>query len=183
MSNERKNRENDQLVSDVYRILARERTPDRLDQEVLRLAGHQGRTRYSRTRAWIRPMAWATTIGLCFAIMLEVSRLPSIEPDSIRIAVPGENRVSELDQLSNHEFVPQGMEILREAEDMARAQAGPDQAPVSDLACPLKVRQSAESWWACIETLRDDGQERLADSEYEAFQQVFPGFVGPHTDK
>lgn len=106
---------------------------------------------------------------------------------------------------------------MREAENMARAQAGPDQAPnapraqandavvedvsaedvsaedipavasfavlarkkalQSDLACPVEARESAESWWVCIKTLRENGRDDLADAEYEEFQQIFPDFV------
>ena len=286
MSNERKNPEDDRHVTDVYKAMASERAPDHLNQQVLRLAVREGRTRYSRARAWIRPLAWAATIGLSFAFVLELSRLPSIEPDSVGIAVPNKNRVgvydakikkskasdartnaapsipaadpatgaqrsepktpavarpdrvSKPDRSSKNEFAPQGMAVLREAEDMARAQAGPDQAPttmgaeiddapadrgsservltepfsatevtaedsapdtfsaaatyakaiekkvlMSDPACPLEVRESAESWWACIETLRDNGQEDLADSEYGAFQQIFPDFVELGADR
>ena len=196
MSNERKNRENDQLVTDVYKAMASEQAPDHLNQRVLRLAAREGRTRYSRARAWIRPMAWAATIGLSFAFVLELTRLPSIETDPA-ISAPEDA------------FAPQGMTVLREAEDMARAQAGPDQAPTTkgaeidggpadgsstervltapasatEPACPLEVRESAESWWLCIKALRDDGQEDLADSEYEAFQQIFPDFVDSGADK
>lgn len=196
MSNERKNRENDQLVTDVYKAMASEQAPDHLNQRVLRLAAREGRTRYSRARAWIRPMAWAATIGLSFAFVLELTRLPSIETDPA-IGAPKDA------------FAPQGMTVLREAEDMARAQAGPDQAPTTkgaeidggpadrsstelvltapasatEPACPLEVRESAESWWLCIKALRDNGQDDLADSEYEAFRQIFPDFVDSGADK
>lgn len=286
MSNERKNRENDQLVTDAYKAMASERAPDHLNRRVLRLAVREGRTRYSRARAWLRPMAWAATIGLSFAFVLELSRLPSIEDDSVGIAVANKNRVgvydakiedseasdarnnaapsipvadpaigaqqsepktpavahpdrvSKPDRSSKDEFAPQGMAILREAEEMARPQAGPGEtpttmgaeiddgptdrsstervltepvsaaevaaedtapdtfsaatsyagaiekkAPKSDSACPLEARESAESWWACIKTLRDNGQEDLADSEYEAFQQIFPDFVDSRADR
>lgn len=218
MSNERKNRENDQLVTDVYKAMASEQAPDHLNQRVLRFAAREGRTRYSRARAWIRPTAWAATIGLSFAFVLELTRLPSIEADPAigaqrseptTPAVARPDRVPKPDRSSKDEFAPQGMAVLREAEDMARAQAGPDQAPTAkgaeidggpadrsstervltapasatEPACPLEVRESAESWWLCIKALRDSGQEDLADSEYEAFQQIFPDFVDSGADK
>lgn len=173
MSNEQENRQNDRLVTQTYKGLADERAPDRLNEKVLRLAAGDGGTRYSRARAWTRPLAWAATIALSFAIVLELSRLPSIEPEPVRVAAPDADQAAEhdvtikddeaietrtnastsitgidpaagvqrsrpatpaaerLDRVSSDEFVPQDMGVLREAEDMARAQSGPDQAPIA----------------------------------------------------
>jgi hypothetical protein len=263
MSKERKNLGEDRLVEDTYKALAREQAPDYLNEKVLRLASGS-RSRYSLTRAWTRPLAWAATIGLSLALVLELNRLPQIEPEPVggstfgRVSAPARNTAPDIDraseeaaaaaartpasapatgrsietkesrpaaaaedradQVSMDEFVPQEMTVLRDAENMARAQAGPDQAPVASLeklddrpaeeamadkdsalasyalvaeknvgeadqACPAELRESAESWFACIETLREDGQDELADSEYEEFRRIFPDFVGPDAHK
>jgi len=76
MSTEREDGRQDQLVSATYRALATEKTPRHLDDEVLKRAAAGGRTRYSLAYAWMRPVAWAATIGLCLAIALELSQLP-----------------------------------------------------------------------------------------------------------
>jgi len=68
--------ETDRLVSDAYNELANERTPEALNQEVLRLAAKAGRTRYSIARAWMRPVAWAATIGLSLVVVLELANTP-----------------------------------------------------------------------------------------------------------
>ncbi len=68
--------ETDRLVSDAYNELANERTPEALNREVLRLAAKEGRTRYSIARAWMRPAAWAATIGLSLVVVLELTRVP-----------------------------------------------------------------------------------------------------------
>ncbi len=68
--------DNDRLVSDTYKELADETTPEALNREVLRLAAKEGRTRYSIARAWIRPAAWAATIGLSLVIVLELANVP-----------------------------------------------------------------------------------------------------------
>lgn len=86
MSNEREHGSEDWLA-DTYRILAKERAPDYLNDKVLRLAAGRG-TRYSRARAWMRPAAWAAVIGLSLAIVLDMTRLTQVEPDSIAISVP-----------------------------------------------------------------------------------------------
>ena len=172
MSNERDNRGEDQRLADTYKALANERAPDYLNERVLRMAGGQ-RTPYMRARAWMRPVAWAATIGLSLAIVLEVTRLPQVAPDSISIAAPDiskarDSRLERKDngaaeartttpatvspiesatdlkqnraatpaadrneRLSKDEFVPKGLTVLRDAEDMARAQAGSDQGPTA----------------------------------------------------
>ena len=168
MSNDTEHRNQDQRLTDTYRAMANERAPDSLNEKILRLAAGR-RTPYFRARAWMRPLAWAATIGLSLAIVLEMTRLPQVEPDSTGIAAPenldtddlgreistmpsdngvpaktaiaphpatpGEQimdaerarpRVPAADRLSSDKLVPKDMSVLRDAEDMARAQAGSD---------------------------------------------------------
>jgi len=66
---------NDPRVSEAYRQLASEETPGRLDDKVLAMAAQEARTRYGVVRAWMRPVAWAATIGLSLAFLLEISQL------------------------------------------------------------------------------------------------------------
>lgn len=67
-------RHEDNRVSETYRDVATERTPAALDEKVLAMASREARTRYGLARAWIRPVAWAATIGLTVAIVLEVTQ-------------------------------------------------------------------------------------------------------------
>jgi hypothetical protein len=76
----------DTLVSRTYRESASERVPEALDRAVLRQARHNSSQRYSRSVIWLRPMAWAATIGLSLAIVLEFSDLP--RPESVEIEAP-----------------------------------------------------------------------------------------------
>lgn len=72
MSNDR---HQDKRVSDAYKELANERTPEHLDQKILEMAaGATRKPRYSRWLAWSRPVAWAATITLCLAITLELAQ-------------------------------------------------------------------------------------------------------------
>ncbi len=66
---------NDPGVSATYRNLARETTPPELDRKILSMAATGSRSRYGLARAWIRPVAWAATIGLSLAFVLEMSQL------------------------------------------------------------------------------------------------------------
>ncbi len=80
MSKERNNphfvAESDPLVTRVYREVADERVPDKLNQAVLRQAAAAGPTRYWRSISWTRPMAWVATITICVALVLEITRVP-----------------------------------------------------------------------------------------------------------
>jgi hypothetical protein len=77
MSNDR---HNDEKVSETYKSLADERTPQHLDQKILQMAGAEvRRPLYSRWIRWTRPLAWAATITLCLAVTLELLREPSLE--------------------------------------------------------------------------------------------------------
>jgi hypothetical protein len=75
MSNKPENRVQDQRVTEAYRALADERAPDHLNEQVLKLAA-EVRTPYARARAWMRPAAWAATVGLSLAIVLELTQIP-----------------------------------------------------------------------------------------------------------
>jgi len=279
MNNERKDPGQDQLVTETYKALARERVPDHLNERVLRLAADAGRTRYARARAWMRPAAWAATVGLSLAIVLELTQLPETESLPVGITssdqdsaageaandnemsaemrkeapspelqsvrgdvqpgVPAAPVAKQQDPEAARQFAPKDMSVLREAEDRARLQAGPDRPsaaiaseamqdlaetddtkvdeivvdvavhdeetaaePAADFAaarslaavvekkaatadpqCPSETREKAEAWNKCIEELRDRGFDELANSEYEAFQRIFPDFVDPGTDR
>ncbi|MGB5490972.1 MAG: hypothetical protein WBM76_09130, partial [Woeseiaceae bacterium] len=88
MSNERKPPEMDTLVSKTYKALATERTPDHLNEKVMAMAARESRTRYAQARTWVRPLAWAATIGLSLAIVLELTQLPTSGVDTRGHNVP-----------------------------------------------------------------------------------------------
>ena len=69
MSTEQDNKQ----VSNTYREVAREVTPRELDERILENAARDARSRYGFARAWVRPVAWAATIGLSLAFMLELT--------------------------------------------------------------------------------------------------------------
>lgn len=93
MSDQTDTQYRDRRLSDTYKALADERAPDHLSDRVLRLAA--GETPYSRARAWTRPLAWAATIGLSLAIVLELNRLPPETPDAIAVPAPDDALIGE----------------------------------------------------------------------------------------
>lgn len=70
----------DALVTQTYREIADERVPEHLNRAILKEAATAARPRYSRAIAWTRPMAWAATIMLSVALVLEVTRVPGPSP-------------------------------------------------------------------------------------------------------
>ena len=87
MTEERSNSDNveDALVSRTYRESAVEQVPDELDQAVLQRARQRSSNRYSRSVVWLRPMAWAATIGLCLAIVVEINNVPQPMPEQLAL--------------------------------------------------------------------------------------------------
>lgn len=74
-------------VSEVYRDVANETSPTKLDDRILEMARQEARTRYGLARTWIRPVAWAATIGLSFAFVLEMTYFGD-QPGEIDAALP-----------------------------------------------------------------------------------------------
>ena len=66
----------DSLVTRTYREVASELTPEHLNRAVIKQAADAARPRYLRSVSWTRPMAWAVTVTLCVALVLEVTNAP-----------------------------------------------------------------------------------------------------------
>lgn len=66
----------DAHVSEVYRDLAVERPAASLNERVLRDARAHAGSGYSYWMGWLRPMAWVATVGLCLAIVVELTQAP-----------------------------------------------------------------------------------------------------------
>ena len=145
MSKERLEHENDPLVSAGYRDLATERTPESLDNAVLKKARANARPKYGRLRLWVRPLAWAATVAISLAIVLQVTQVPDPAPPAAEPWLPAttsddvdaivkESPVQEearpagrLDRPAAESagaLVPTSVDALREAEDMARMRSG-----------------------------------------------------------
>ena len=66
----------DPRVSAAYKQMADERTPEHLDHVILNAARGAARPRWNKAIAWLRPTAWVATIGVCLAIVIEISLMP-----------------------------------------------------------------------------------------------------------
>lgn len=261
MTNERDKNEMDDFVSETYRALADEETPEHLNESVLRLAAARApnaRKLFS-FGAWMKPAAWAATVGLSLAIVIEVTQftdMPVTEPTTEMPSAPAPASESEPPSVRD-QFVPQGSNVLDEAERIAKLRSGSIQSnnevvdtpmpnkiepraeesagssleyraenatpssvqaqaevpalvaqPVSSAtdrritqvqaqsaaapersrlqqksdaigACKGAARKTAETWFACIELLRESGKSAEADRENKAFLLQHPDFLPP----
>jgi len=73
------NGDSDALVTQTYREVADQCAPEHLNQAILKEATNAARPRYSRLITWTRPMAWAATVMLSVALVLELSKVPTPE--------------------------------------------------------------------------------------------------------
>ena len=82
MTTEHENGDRDDLVSKTYRELDTERTPEHLNKTILRMASENTKRSWTDSflsTGWMKPVAWAATIGLSLAIVLELTQVPTTE--------------------------------------------------------------------------------------------------------
>ena len=132
--------ETDALVTRTYREAANERAPDHLNQAVLKEAASAARPRYSRLMSWTRPMAWAATVMLSVALVLEMTRAPV--PQSV---TPHENAArfeAEAPELDVSGDAPEKAQIQEtrvpeaQPEQAFRKRANDNQAPAQERVAP-----------------------------------------------
>jgi hypothetical protein len=170
-------------VSAAYRDIAKESPPPALDRRILAAANRESRSQYGATRAWIRPVAWAATIALSLAILLEVTLFTDAPPP------PGTQPASGTQPV---ERTRRDADVMRAKEADIVWQSAPQQAPAAALSeseevavpepCDREARMTAESWYACIEALRDQQRDEEARVELDALRNAFPDFEVPATE-
>lgn len=198
------NTERDTHVSEAYREIANETAPVALDEQILGAARRAARTRYGLARAWMRPVAWAATIALSFAFILEMTYF-SEDPPIVDHAMPvqEEQRVDREASPATVEesakrtrapvvaapaFKVEDSPTLQEAGELAGAASADaaskealssSAAPAGGVYCGFEARQSTESWYACTLALRERGLDEAADAELERLLEAFPEFEVP----
>ncbi len=248
MSDERDTTDMERLVSETYRAAATEPAPEHLSEKILHAAAQESKKQpqlstFGFAASWMRPAAWAATISLSLAIVLEITQDPELEdsrpavstvvpaadtasgrreeaaaevaaepemrankmraPAAIpaeRKAVATDNRVIASDNLAEvsimEQLERQDRDALQEAEIPARKRAAPNlQKEVPGIAimattaatadknesdaaraCDSESRETAESWFACIQMLHDTGRAADAASEYDEFTLKYPDY-------
>jgi hypothetical protein len=197
----------DSRVSEIYRDIARERTPEHLDKAVLREAARAAQPRYSRLRLWTRPAAWAAVVLISATLLLQVSQLqppqeammpkvPDFDDGPATAAGTNDLRQAEEAVIESLESAGRDADMFRQAEDMARIQQGPNEAlaapqPTSlravsakasrpaAAACDEEARAAPESWLVCIVALEEAGMNEAARRERSLLKESFPDFDTP----
>ena len=169
MSNERHPQDDlgDPLVSRAYRDLSDERVPEHIDHLVLNEARKAAKPGYVQPISWLRPAAWVTTIGLCLAIVLEVSDMePPVQP------IPGTPVGVEQEPTASEESAV----VTPTADRVA--------TPASAAKSSDAVRDNAPQPEKLEETLTDSRQDRPAApsgrlEEKSAEEAPAPGLANP----
>lgn len=121
------NDERDDLVSKAYRELDDTQAPEHLNRKILQMAAAEAQQSAARgwsLALWMKPIAWAATIGLSLAIVLEMTQVPTEIPAASPAATPPETLSTDaLNQAESR----LGDELKR-AEEMARQRTGSNQA-------------------------------------------------------
>jgi hypothetical protein len=134
----------DDKLQAVYRSMANERAPERLNQQVLREASRAVRSPYAAPIRWSRPLAWATVIVVTSAILLQVADLPGPEPGALDLP----EAVERVDRAAGP------------ADDEPAERRQPDAAtPVSS---PVEARQAPMLEPAARAPLPEPGREAAA---------------------
>jgi hypothetical protein len=190
----------DPRVSDAYRTFADEQTPDHLDKAVMRMAAKANRTPYAAARAWMRPAAWAAVIGLSLVIVLELTLLPQ---ESVTYDVAPDDAAPPVDSQAADEGagpVPVKAPLTETwrarklpatataAPTMMEVELGADldrglQSVAAEYLCPAEVRDSADSWHDCIESLRETTPANRIAAELERLFAAYPEFEVPTQEK
>lgn len=145
MNDERDITEMQRLVSETYHSAATEQAPKHLNEKVLRMAAGEPATRQQRfghsgAASWLRPAAWAATISLSLAIVLEITRDPAPQiaqtvvsteaPTADAVAGHLEEAIVEVNAPAekprlNKMQAPAALSAERETENMARQRTDP----------------------------------------------------------
>lgn len=115
MTNGRDKDDIDNLVSETYRELPSQQVPEHVNQAILRMAAETGHGKQNVLfAAWMKPVAWAATIGITLAIVLELNELP-VTPGPLE-TVPRSSMIVEPDQapVSNSQPAPPAEDMLEE---------------------------------------------------------------------
>lgn len=140
----------DTLVSRTYREAAVERVPDDLNQAVLRRARQHSSNRYSRSVIWLRPMAWAATIGLCLAIVVEINNVPQPTPEQMALPAAPADTISD------------GKKRDEEAVQAIRTEGGAASSDMNEAVVPQRIETEALQQRA-RKTVDDQGRVSLQD--------------------
>ena len=198
MSSNRNDPDRDVRLSAAYRDLEDARTPAHLDDQVMRMAAREARTRLGLARAWTRPLAWAAVVVLCLTYALELTRiddvsdaaqlmeapaLPAESPAEVRPAAsPARLKRSQTPEKAEFRATSAPAAAVSEEADLVASDRGRAEAELP-ADCDETERDNPDDWYACIRRLQDGGRADAATRELEALHHVFPDYAIPAAHK
>ncbi len=139
MTSERDEKVTDELVSKTYRELDSVQTPDHLNRTILRMAAGKKADRDGfLLAAWMKPVAWAATIALSLAIVLELSDVPT-NPLSVDVMPAAESKLESI----REEITPLDTDAL-ELFEFNRSSVAEEELPVPAAVKPRARKLSSD---------------------------------------
>jgi hypothetical protein len=178
MSNERDIEDRDARVSDAYRETARETAPEALNRTILDMASGTVAKRPGGIlfAGWVKPVAWAATIGLSLTIVLELTRAP-VSMDAV-LPAPASITVDSVRQ----DFETQENRAVEAAKALEQMQTGPnnqdvlEEVVIEDLLEETAVAEDMFEEPAVADTFRRQvaAEEAAQDEDISAFAADAP---------
>jgi hypothetical protein len=171
----------DAVVTQIYRESATERAPAELDVKILRDARGTVGSPYLQAIGWLRPMAWAATVGLSLAIVLELSNLPYSEGGAIDVPIAAPIQPSEGDARDVSTAAPiEAPEVdaltapvaasIESSEDVATEVPVAAPAPAAPPDARFEALQKAAVPAAARPSSPDNSEQREAAVDVDAFR-------------
>lgn len=165
MSEDRNNGIGDPAVSDAYRDMATERAPASLNEAVLHDAAAHASKGYARSMLWMRPLAYAATVMLSLAIVVQV-----VLPPDRNVQVPAERSSPAAAAIAEPSS----------ADDGTREQS-PDDDPLKRLRDQetreeSKIEEFVVPPAGDVPAVASDAAPSVAAETVRAFSDVGPGF-------
>ena len=131
-------RSDSDLVSEHYKELEQVRTPEALNQKILATAKREaGRTARAGglLERWTKPLAWAATVGLCLAIVVDFTQLPdsAVVPTAVQEASVAD------------EFIPVNQGVIDAAQTQAELQGKVESISAESAAVASQLKQAQQA--------------------------------------
>ena len=181
------NEEHDQEVSTQYRALANESTPKALDRMVLRSARKAVDSSRSAgwETSWYRPATFLATLGLSLALLLEISDFQVFDPPADVTLQPGANVFQDAADNAARSV----REVDATADESLQLSNGgtnepdaittilPTSSATDGQHCSDEQLALPETWWQCIQKLREAGLQAAAETELVNLHKAFPQYM------
>ncbi|HNP34479.1 MAG TPA: hypothetical protein PKK10_01390 [Woeseiaceae bacterium] len=172
----------DARVRAVYRSVATEEVPATLNENILQKARAAARPSDARSLRWFRPLAWAASLVLCVAVVIDTSKIADTAGDrAAALKVTDAPILHDAATMADLRRDPG-----RDGVTPAALPANPplesnthDSATADSFSCSPVEQATPLAWYTCVQRLELRGMMQLAEEQKQALQQAFPDFEPP----